>query len=156
MHLPAAQFGATFPSLALRNLLRGWRLGLPSGEAIARAMGITPLDPQKILVGPDNKPIATLAGGRFTGDTPLWLYVLAEAQQNMQTKPSGVIRPNLGSGTLGPVGSRIVAETIIGLISEDRFSFLRIEPNGTPDYGRTTTKGRVFEMRDLITKAHEA
>lgn len=155
VNLPPAQFGP-IPSLALRNLLRGWRLGLPSGQAVARAMGLVPLTAADLQIGPDKKPITAIAGGRFAGDTPLWVYVLAEAQQNMATKPSGVIRPNLGSGTLGPVGARIVAETIIGLISEDRFSFLRLEPNWTPDYGRNISNKKVFEMRDLIAKAQEA
>ncbi|MFD0598771.1 hypothetical protein ACFQZ4_46115 [Catellatospora coxensis] len=31
------------PSLAQRNLTRGVRLGLPSGQAVARALGQTPL-----------------------------------------------------------------------------------------------------------------
>ncbi|MFL6374452.1 MAG: peroxidase family protein, partial [Pyrinomonadaceae bacterium] len=35
--------GANVPSLAERNLIRGWRMGLPSGQAVARKMGITPI-----------------------------------------------------------------------------------------------------------------
>ena len=38
-------------SLAARNLMRGWRLGLPSGQAVARAMRMTPLDDDEILIG---------------------------------------------------------------------------------------------------------
>jgi Animal haem peroxidase len=157
INLPAAQFGAAFPSLALRNFIRGWRLGLPSGESVARAMGMTPLDSSRITLGPDNTRIGSIANEAFVGNTPLWLYVLAEAQQNMATEPSGVVRRNLGSGTLGPVGARIVAETIIGLIVADRFSYLRLEPNWRPTYGRgTTAANRVFEMRDLIAVAQQA
>ena len=156
VQLPPAQFGPGFHSLALRNLVRGWRLGLPSGQAVARAMGVKPLNGADLVVGPGNTPIENIAGGIFAEDTPLWLYVLAEAQKNMETSGKGVVRPNTGSATLGPVGARIVAETIIGLIAEDRFSFLRNEPNWTPHYGRTTGAGRVFEMGDLIAKAIEA
>ena len=43
-------------SLPLRNLLRGWRLGLPSGQSVAKAMGVTPLKDSDILIG------------KFTGD----------------------------------------------------------------------------------------
>lgn len=155
-NLPIAQFGNTFPSLAHRNLLRGWRMGLPSGESVALDMGLAPLDPALIKLGPDETPIASVAGGQFEGNTPLWLYVLAEAQQNMDTAPTGVVRKNLGSSTLGPVGARIVAETIIGLIAEDRLSFLRLRPFWRPIYGRDVAGERVFEMRDLIQKAGAA
>jgi hypothetical protein len=155
-NLPAPQFGGGIASLALRNLLRGWRLELPSGESIARAMGIEPLKPADIRIGPNAVPIETLAGGHFAGNTPLWLYVLAEAQRNMATAEHGIVRKNLGSATLGPVGARIVAETIIGLIAEDRMSYLRLEPNWRPEYGRGPAGAKVFEMRDLIAKAMAA
>src|SRR5262249_13350071 len=39
------------PSLAARNLLRGWRLGLPTGQHVARKMGVTPLRDDQILIG---------------------------------------------------------------------------------------------------------
>src|SRR5262249_48902423 len=38
-------------SLPLRNLERGWRLGLPSGQQIAHAMGVKPLKDGEILLG---------------------------------------------------------------------------------------------------------
>jgi hypothetical protein len=43
---------ATNPSsLAQRNLERGWRLGLPSGQSVARAMHVTPLADKDIIIG---------------------------------------------------------------------------------------------------------
>ena len=73
-------------SLAWRNLVRGKRLGLPSGQAVARAIGTPPLHPATLR----------LAGA----PAPLWYYVLAEAA-------------TLGDGRhLGPVGSTIVAEVL--------------------------------------------
>jgi hypothetical protein len=43
---------ATNPSsLAQRNLERGWRLGLPSGQSVARAMRVTPLADKDIIIG---------------------------------------------------------------------------------------------------------
>ena len=38
-------------SLALRNLERSWRLGLPSGQAVAKAMHLTPLTDEQIIIG---------------------------------------------------------------------------------------------------------
>src|SRR5206468_5892395 len=38
-------------SLAQRNLERAWRLGLPSGQSVARAMRIKPLADKDIIIG---------------------------------------------------------------------------------------------------------
>jgi hypothetical protein len=116
-------------SLAHRNLLRGLRLGLPSGEAISRAMGITPLTIEEVglhEVAPE-----------FDGDTPLWFYILKEAEI-------------CGSTHLGPVGGRIVAEVLIGLLNGDPLSYLRVEPNWQPELAED---GR-FGMPQLINFAH--
>ncbi|HEX5708087.1 MAG TPA: hypothetical protein VFX96_12370, partial [Pyrinomonadaceae bacterium] len=74
----------------------------------------------------------------FERRTPLWYYILKEAE--------------LGGGErLGPVGSRIVAETFVGLIKKSRYSILG-EQDWRPVYGRTDpSTGRArFEMADLI------
>ena len=87
------------PSLALLNLLRGSRYLLQGGEAYAPRVGATPLDAKYLqvrhsrkgaagdkefvftpitdLVGPSGKAV----GAYFKNDTPLWFYVLAEAQR---------------------------------------------------------------------------
>ncbi|MFB6103103.1 MAG: hypothetical protein ABEJ73_11130 [Haloplanus sp.] len=103
-------------SLASRNLVRGHTLGLPSGQAVARAMGIDPLSNAEMgfdgSLSTHDQPADT--------EAPLWYYVLAEARE-------------LTDGEyLGPVGSRIVAEVIVGLIESDPRSFLTIQPNWTP------------------------
>nr|WP_246751997.1 hypothetical protein [Bradyrhizobium diazoefficiens] len=68
-------------SLALRNLERGWRLGLPSVQAVARAMHLTPLTDEQIIIGravdtpgagDPQVPIASIANGAFRGNCPLW------------------------------------------------------------------------------------
>jgi hypothetical protein len=59
-----------YRSLAGRDLQRGNAYGLPSSESVARAMGETPLSPDETALG--------RAG--WSGDTPLWLYVLIEAE----------------------------------------------------------------------------
>ena len=90
-------------SLALRNLIRGSRLGLPSGQAVADAMAVQ----QKLR--PEIDP-------PFETEAPLWYYVLAEAEQKFAGE------------TLGPVGGRIVMETFVGLMMEDGHSLLRQNP----------------------------
>jgi hypothetical protein len=75
------------PNLALRNLLRGVAMGLPSGQDVARAMGIEPLEDRLLKVGKatnaeEYNKLETLASidTSFVGSAPLWFYILAEAQ----------------------------------------------------------------------------
>src|SRR5207244_459530 len=83
---------ATEPgNLAQRNLRRSWRLGLPSGQAVARAMGVEWLKDSEILIGkaedpPDDpkKSIVDDGGGIFADNCPLWTYVLAEAMRHKE------------------------------------------------------------------------
>jgi len=63
--------------------------------------------------------------------TPLWLYVLREAET--------------GDGRLRGVGGRLVAETFHRAMEGSRFSLLR-NPGFTPVHGR----GATFEMTDLL------
>lgn len=137
-------------SLPQRNLLRGLRLGLPSGQDVARAMGIEPLSDDKLMVGKatsDDPPVAKSIvdlpqfGAEFAGRAPLWYYVLAEAQQQFKTNDTPI--------RLGTVGGRIVAETIIGLLLGDSHSFLAQDPVWTP-------VKRDFRMADLIQIAIHA
>jgi hypothetical protein len=135
-------------SLAERNLLRGLSMGLPSGQDVARAMGVPVLDDDVLKVGkaneddqPKNQKLGDIPkfGKEFVGRAPLWFYVLAEAQQQFK-KNSTPIR-------LGPVGGRIVTETFVGLLLGDSHSFLSQDPNWAPN------KERKFKMSDLIKKA---
>ena len=52
--LPAS--GPNPRSLAARNLLRGLALGLPSGQTVARAMGLPPIPDAELTVGPHGEP----------------------------------------------------------------------------------------------------
>jgi hypothetical protein len=114
-------------SLAQRNLLRGLRLALPSGQNVARAMGLTPLPDADLDLGGRGAP-------DFDGDAPLWFYVLREAELLA------------GSRHLGPVGGRIVAEVLIGLLAGDPLSWLNIEPDWQP----TLAQNGRFGMAELI------
>jgi hypothetical protein len=106
IHLPEAITGALdvddYQSLAVRDLLRGRGVGLPSGEAVARHIGVEPLAAEEVGLG---------AAG-WTGETPLWYYILREA--DVAT----------GGNCLGPVGGRIVAEVVITLLERDPESVL--------------------------------
>ena len=147
-------------SLALRNLERSWRLGLPSGQAVAKAMHLTPLTDEQIVIGravdnpdPVGDPqvqIASIANGVFKGNCPLWTYILAEARQfqTAVTIPAtGAPAGGINTPQLGPVGGRIVAEVFLGMMFGDASSVLSLDPNWAP------VTGPDFRLRDLVTYA---
>jgi hypothetical protein len=130
------------PSLPLRNLLRGWRLGLPSGQDVARAMGVTPLADADILIGQGvdapATPLRTIVSvsPAFAGNCPLWTYILAEAMQHREPVKIHVTEDvTVSTPQLGPVGGRIVAEVLLGLILGDRNSLLNLDPFWQPPSG---------------------
>jgi len=109
MGLPTEVVGSVddpvMASLALRDLERGVATGLPSGESVARALGEQPLSP-------------TQTG--LDGESPLWFYVLKEAEVR-------------GDGEhLGPVGGTIVGEVLVGLIDRDPESYRVVDPSWRP------------------------
>jgi hypothetical protein len=92
-----------YHSLAVRDLQRGQGVGLPSGEAVAHHMGIAPLTAEQVGISSTG----------WRGETPLWYYILREADVCT------------GGHRLGPVGGRIVTEVLVGLINEDATTFRR-------------------------------
>jgi Animal haem peroxidase len=134
-------------SITVRNLLRGFALGLPTGEQVAEALGETPLAPEEVSSGPHGGLLSTPV---FKGRTPLWYYILKEAELK-GFGPDG--KPG---NRLGRVGSRIVAETLVGLIQNSSPSILN-GPDWYPSYGRGTpgTKSATFGMVDLLHFAFE-
>ena len=98
--------------LAQRNLLRGYLLSVPTGQAVANAMDIPVLSAGELQQGNSADLNATLTAGGFLDKTPLWYYVLKEAE----------VREN--GHSLGDVGSRIVVETMIGMMQCDEGSYL--------------------------------
>ncbi|KEQ09228.1 peroxidase family protein [Pseudorhizobium pelagicum] len=120
-------------NLAFRNLRRGVQIGLPSGQAICRAMGIEPMTPDEIATGPDGE-VAEKHGLHET--TPLWYYVLKEAEHHYK------------GARLGPMASTIVAETFLGMVHGDQESFLWKRSNWKPELP-CATEGH-FTMADLI------
>jgi Animal haem peroxidase len=145
-------------NLAQRNLLRGMAMALPSGQDVARTMGLTPISDANLRIckavieewdDPKTPNMDKFAGGAFAGSAPLWYYVLAEAQYewSLRAKKPGS-RKDAEPVTLGEVGKRIVAETLIGLLLADGHSFLRQAPNWTPT--EAGHFGADFDMGKLI------
>jgi hypothetical protein len=134
IQLPAAITGDVdldaYHSLAGRDLERGHAYGLPSGEAVARAMGETP-------VAAD--PLGLRAAG-WSGETPLWLYFLAESA-------------SCGRGEqLGSSGGRIVAEVLIGILDADPESYRASDPGWSPTL---PSRGERFGLIDLLLATDE-
>jgi hypothetical protein len=122
-------------SLAVRNLLRQVTWSLPSGQSIARTMRVPVLSTGDLS---DVQPL----GANLDRSTPLWFYILREAQVMAQGR------------TLGPVGGRIVGEVLIGLMQLNRNSYLSANPRWRPTlldrFGQQTGD---FKMVDLLTFA---
>jgi nucleoid-associated protein YgaU len=125
--------------LAVRNLLRGYRLRLPTGQAVAEHIGAQVLTKDELLAaaGSADQRIALEAGG-FQFRTPLWYYTLAEAK-------------HFHNGAhLGPVGSTLVAEVLIGLVRRSTDSILT-QPGWTPSL--PSARPGTFELADLLRLA---
>ena len=129
--------------LAVRNLLRGYLLRMPTGQGLAKAMNLTPLTAAELEEVASKVPapagqesqLDALRDSGFSKRTPLWYYILAEAAFHAKGKH------------LGPVGSTLIAEVLIGLIEKSENSILRTagwEPT-LPGKG----KGR-FTLEDLL------
>ena len=119
---------AEYHSLAVRDLQRGQSLGLPSGEAVALAMGVEPLSSAQ----------TGLDAVGWSGETPLWYYVLKEADAYSHGE------------RLGPVGGRIVAEVLLGIIDRDPESYRAVDPSWRPSLPHS---GSVFGLGDLLAFA---
>ncbi|MDT5271115.1 MAG: hypothetical protein QOH49_3301 [Acidobacteriota bacterium] len=144
---PDEQIDKMQRAITVRNLLRGFYLYLPTGEEAAEWMGETPLTHDELAVGPH---AAALDDPDFKGKTPLWYYVLREAElwgYNKEGKPGN---------RLGPVGSRIVAETLVALIENSPISIIQ-DKDWRPTLGRRAndaTGQAKFEMIDLLDFAN--
>ena len=120
--------------LATRNLLRGYLLGLPTGQAVARHMGL-PVVPRELLLSATPSGLKGLVEAAGLLDrTPLWFYILAEAGN-----PAGPDGQHLGK-----VGSRIVAETLWNLAKHATDSVITNPPSQAElDTGEYTLRGLI-------------
>jgi hypothetical protein len=132
---------ALFAQLAIRNLLRSLQKELPSAQALITAMNaslpaaeqITPLTDQQVASTGVVAQDQIVVGGGLHVQTPLWFYVLREAATQHQGRK------------LGQLGSRIVAEVIVGTLRANADSVLSL--GWTPTLA---VDGQTFAMADLL------
>lgn len=128
------QLGAESPfvSLALRNLVRAFRMELPSGQSVAKHLRVpvvaderlwgTKCDGENVENWAEGWAFYTKRANLFRDNAPLWFYLLKEAELE-----------RFGE-SLGSLGSLIVAETLVGLIWFDRYSYLYQVPDWHPSH----------------------
>ena len=100
--IPHAFLPGSLAHPAVRNLLIGYALSLPAGQALARAMSIAPLREEELKHGNSSALNTLLDTSGFIRQTPLWYYILKESE----VRDNGI--------SLGDVGSRIIGETLWG------------------------------------------
>ena len=127
--------------LARRNLLRGYQLSMPTGQAVAKQLApkLDPLTEEELKEGNSEELNQHLATSGFLQKTPLWYYVLKEAEVQAR------------GNSLGEVGSRIVAGTLIGQLRNDPTSYLNALHPWTPEQGVLLPDGRAIRsMKDFF------
>jgi hypothetical protein len=133
VHLPVDLTGALDDqdqeSLAVRDLMRGVATALPSGEAVARRIGEEPLTPEE----------TALPAPGWSGETPLWYYVLKEAEAQEEGE------------RLGPVGALIVGEVLVGIVDADPRSYRVVDPAWRPTL--PSREPDRFTLADLLAPA---
>ena len=123
--------------LSVLDLKRSYMMRIPTGQAIAERLGLTPLTATEIeSCFPDANDSEFLRNTTLSSRTPLFLYVLAEAALNKE-------------GKLGPVGGRLVAKVLTGVVKSHKYSFLNND-QWSPHVGKT--KGQ-FYLADLLQLA---
>jgi hypothetical protein len=128
------------PNLALRNLERARMVRLATGQQMAsflksKGVTLTKLTATQIREGDGGSTLEDLTQAQraaFVKDTPLWFYILREAELNQ--------------GKLKDVGARIVAETFHRAIEGSKASIVR-DPSWRPSLGPNNT---TFRMVDLL------
>jgi hypothetical protein len=115
--------------LAVRNTLRGKKVGLPSGQQVAKAMRVNVLS---------NATLGLSNDSGWGGEAPLWYYILKEAEL-----------PPYNAERLGPVGGRIMAEVLVGLLQRDPNSYLYLDPSWKPAPPIASKTGE-FTFVDLL------
>jgi hypothetical protein len=133
---PAPLVTQILRNLATRNLLRGYLFRVPTGQAVAGKLGIAPLTTSEFQQAVTQQEMDALTANGLLNRTPLWYYVLAEAaaRENGQR--------------LGPVGSTIVSEVLIGLVRRSDDSILKGNKKWKPSL--PSAQPNTFEVSDLL------
>jgi nucleoid-associated protein YgaU len=122
-------------NLAVRNLLRGYGLRMPTGQALAKRLGLPALTADELeAAAASTRQAKVLRDSGFLQRTPLWYYLLAEARHH-------------GGQRLGPVGGTLVAEVLVGLVRRSEDSILR-SPGWVPSL--PAAKPGRFDLADLL------
>ena len=132
-------------NLAFRNLLRANMVKLATGQQMvtfirSKGVNVPKLTKAQIRDGKNGATLGALTTAQrnaLTTNTPLWFYILREAEFN----PAGKLRA---------VGGRIVAETFHRAIEGSKFSIVRdtaFRPSLGPD-------NQTFRMIDLLLVAY--
>src|SRR5918992_3216 len=122
-------------NLAVRNLLRGYGLRMPTGQAMATRLGLPVLSPAELeAAAASERQARVLKASGFLERTPVWYYLLAESRHG-------------GGQRLGPVGSTLVAEVLVGLVRRSHDSILAA-PGWVPSL--PSAKPGRFELADLL------
>jgi hypothetical protein len=132
-------------NLALRNLVRARMVNLATGQQMAtflrnKGVTLTKLTKAQIRDGANGAELDELTGPQreaLLKDTPLWFYILREAEFN--------------AGRLKGVGARIVAETFHRAMEGSQESIVR-DPSWRPELGPNSN---TFRMVDLLLFAFE-
>lgn len=142
--------------LAVMDLLRGYMLRMPTGQAVAQELIARGRNHIEIMEPDDIKKVAKNANKgqsdvldqtEFASRTPLWYYILAEAMH------FGTVANKGGGHRLGPVGSALVAEVLIELVRRSPFPILSrpgANPSGTEWSPTIQTPTGQFNLRDLL------
>jgi hypothetical protein len=138
-------FPADESNLAFRNLTRAKMVRLATGQQMvtflkSKGVNVTKLTNAQIRDGRNGAKLDALTQAQRAAvlkDTPLWFYILREAEFN--------------AGKLKGVGARIVAETFHRAMEGSQISIVR-DPTWTPTLGPNSS---TFRMADLLFFAFE-
>jgi len=142
---PAVDFDDPRANLAFRNLTRSKMVKLATGQKMAaflksRGVNVRALTRNQVVRGDGGADLGGLTTAQRDGvarNTPLWFYILREAELN--------------DGRLRGVGARIVAETFHRAMEGSEHSIVR-DPAWRPTLGPDAT---TFRMVDLLLFAFE-
>ena len=142
---PNVPFNDPRANLAFRNLARAKMVKLATGQQMAtflkgKGVNLTKLTKKQIRDGNNGAQLDNLTQTQlaaFLKDTPLWFYILREAELN--------------GGKLKGVGARIVAETMHRAMEGSQHSIVR-DPTWKPTLGPNNS---TFRMVDLLLFAFE-
>jgi hypothetical protein len=149
---PSIEANALIPpgglnKLPVRTLFRGAGLRLCSGQKAADALGESVLSERELTTDSAGQPTpdgTVLRDKKMTTETPLWYYILRESE----------VRHN--GDRIGPVGSRIIAETFYAALLHDPESILN-HPEAeyaTPPTWKVGSRQLKFEnLRQLFATA---